>query len=275
MLCLFCDYLPTLCSLGCHLMFLGMIPVLWWYCPRLVPGRGVSLSATGSLFRCLLHSFVSCILGKTCLSGVSSRWCSVASAVSCRTWCPPSAGCMFVYSPLWGLWINRMIACQRKSLPKLFFLWMCSGGNCVSCKCVAISWIGWPSGVLWGGSPDLWPRSSCCIIRDIFPGVSRVRLPRRYIQKDADTSDEAILTVPWRGLDLFIVPNWFLCTDFSNDDTRIVLSPCGIMSRNFFFLPMCVSNVNHLSQFPYFLVAVSLVIPLVVLRMPIVKISRR
>ena len=28
---------------------------------------------------------------------------------------PLSVGCVFNYSPLWGLWSTRMIACQRKS----------------------------------------------------------------------------------------------------------------------------------------------------------------
>ena len=36
----------------------------------------------------------------------------------------------------------------------------------------------------------------------------------------------AALTVLWRILDLFVGPNWFLCTDDTNDDTRVFLSPC-------------------------------------------------
>ena len=58
MLLLFCDFLPTPCSLGCRLMFLGKIPVLWWYWPRLAPCIGVTPYPTGSLFPFWPHSSV-------------------------------------------------------------------------------------------------------------------------------------------------------------------------------------------------------------------------
>ena len=85
----------------------------------------------------------------------------------------------------------------------------------------------------------------------------------------------AALAVIWRILDFFVVPNLFICTDAANDNTKIVLFSCGIPYRNLFFMPMCVRNVHHLYQLPDCLVAVDLVIPLVMLRMSLVEISRR
>ena len=82
------------------------------------------------------------------------------------------------------------------------------------------------------------------------------------------------MTVPWRSLDLFVVPNWFLCTDTANDDT-IFFPPYGIPSRDLFSVPVCVRNVHHMYQFPDYLVVVAMVIPSVMLRMPLVTISRR
>ena len=66
---------------------------------------------------------------------------------------------------------------------------------------------------LWhflGWSTDLYTRSCFCRIRDIFTDASRVRSPQRCIYKDVDTPNTAALLVPWRILDLFVVPNWFL-----------------------------------------------------------------
>ena len=85
----------------------------------------------------------------------------------------------------------------------------------------------------------------------------------------------ADLTVSWRSLGLRVVLNWFLRTDAANDDTRIILYTCGITYRNFSVMPVCARNVHHLSQFPDCLFVVDLAIPLVVLRMMLVKISKR
>ena len=93
--------------------------------------------------------------------------------------------------------------------------------------------------------------------------------------KDVDISDTEDLTVPWSSLGLYVAPHWLLCTDAANDDTRIVFSSCGITLNNLFVMPVCVSNVHHISQLPDFLVAASLVITLVMLRMLLVKIYRR
>ena len=90
--------------------------------------------------------------GNTFMLGVWSRCCEVAHAIYCRTWCLPSAGCVFVYSPLWGLWSTSIIACQ-KILSWLVVLWMWSGGSAVSCKYGTLAWMGWLSVVSWGGGP--------------------------------------------------------------------------------------------------------------------------
>ena len=92
---------------------------------------------------------------------------------------------------------------------------------------------------------------------------------------DIDTSDTSYLMVSWRCLGLCVVSNWFLFTDAANDDTRIVFSLFGIPSMNFSVMPVCVRNVHHCSQLPDCLVVVALAIPLVVLRILLVKIPRR
>ena len=69
--------------------------------------------------------------------------------------------------------------------------------------------------------------------------------------------------------------DFFLCTDAANYDTMIVLSPCGIPYINVFVMPVCAMNMHHISQFIGCLVAVDLTINPVVLRILLVKISRR
>ena len=51
----------------------------------------------------------------TFLTNVCGRCCVLYCVVSCRNWFPPSIGCVFVYSTLWGLQSNPMINLQRKS----------------------------------------------------------------------------------------------------------------------------------------------------------------
>ena len=126
-----------------------------------------------------------------------------------------------------------------------------------------------------GGSTDFYPHTFICRIRYLCSDVSRARSPQRCVRKDVDTSNTAALTVLWKSLDLLVAPNWFLYTDTVNDYTRIFLYSCGIPSNNLFLMPVCVSNVHHLSQLPCCLVVLTLYIPLVVLRMPLVIISRR
>ena len=91
--------------------------------------------------------------------------------------------------------------------------------------------------------------------------MSRVRSIQRCIRKDAYKSVTADSNVPWRSLDIFIVPNWFLYTDAVNEDIRIVLSPYGIPSINLFLMPACVRNLHHHSQWLELLVEVALDIP--------------
>ena len=103
----------------------------------------------------------------------------------------------------------------------------------------------------------------------------RVGLPQRFFQKGAYISNVVALTVFGRSLDFLVAPNWFLCTDATNYNTRIFLYPCGIPSRNLFSVPVYVRNLQYLSQLPDCLVQVDLAIPLVVLIIPLVTISRR
>ena len=102
----------------------------------------------------------------------------------------------------------------------------------VSCRCGKPSWLGWPSGDLWR-VPQLFVPVNVFRLRDLYPDAYRVGSPQRCVQKDIDTSDTSDLTVLWRSFGLHVAPNWFLCTDSVNDDTRIVFFPCGIPSRNF------------------------------------------
>ena len=83
------------------------------------------------------------------------------------------------------------------------------------------------------------------------------------------------LTVPWKSMALFFVPNWFPHNNAENSDTRVVLDPCWIMLRNFSSIPAHMSNMHHLSWFTYWLVAVDLEIPLVMSMIMLATIYRR
>ena len=54
------------------------------------------------------------------------------------------------------------------------------------------------------------------------------------VWKDVDTFNMATFMVSWRSLVVRVAPNWFICTDAANDDTRIIFSSCGVTSRIFF-----------------------------------------
>ena len=82
----------------------------------------------------------------------------------------------------------------------------------------------------------------------------------------------AALTFPRRSLDFFVVPNLFFCTYFANDDTVIVLYPCGITYRNLILVHVCEINVPHIYRFPYCLVKVALEITSAMSRMTLVTI---
>ena len=52
--------------------------------------------------------------------------------------------------------------------------------------------------------------------------------------------------------------NWFFYTDASKEETRVVLSSCGILPRNLYATPEWVRKIHHQSQFPYCLSVVNL-----------------
>ena len=56
--------------------------------------------------------------------------------------------------------------------------------------------------------------------------------------------------MPWRSVAIFVLKNWFLCTDATNDDAIVVLATCWSLSNNIYSTPACVRNVQNLSQFP-------------------------
>ena len=69
--------------------------------------------------------------------------------------------------------------------------------------------------------------------------------------------------------------NWFRRTEAENDDIRIVFCACGIPPRNLSAIPECLRNVHHLYQFPDYLVAVALAMPLEASRLTLAMISSR
>ena len=121
--------------------------------------------------------------------------------------------------------------------------------------------MGCPYGASCGGGRGytyFYPCSFRCRLMDLCLDASRVGSPQRCVRKDVDTSDNAAMTVPWRILGLCVAPKWFICTDAMNDEKIILFSLYGIPSSNLFVMPVCVSNVHHLSQLPLCLVAVVL-----------------
>ena len=94
-------------------------------------------------------------------------------------------------------------------------------------------YIGWNEFLVFsGGSTDLHPCSFLWRIRSFFPDASRFSLLQRCVRKYADTSNAVALKFPWRKLDIFVVPNWFVYTDSADENTRIVLSDFGILYMN-------------------------------------------
>ena len=154
MLYLSWSFTPILCWLGTHLVSLGRTPVLWWYCPRFTTGRGVFLSATVSLPRYWHHSYVYVMSGTTCLLSVCGRCRGVAIIVSSRTWCLPSAGCVFLFSHL------GVVDYPHDIVPKKMDLVMSWNINLLGWEwCFLLMWITRLDGMafwfLVGGSTDL------------------------------------------------------------------------------------------------------------------------
>ena len=150
MLLMFCDFLPIMCSLGCHPMFLCMSSVLEWCRPRSVHGIGICLSSTGSLLSSWTHSYVSWMLRKPYLIGGSDGCCVLVFVVFCRIWYRPSEGYVFVLPPLWGSLSTRMTACRRKRRLIWVDRWPWSNGSSISCICASLYFLGLISGVKWG-----------------------------------------------------------------------------------------------------------------------------
>ena len=67
----------------------------------------------------------------------------------------------------------------------------------------------------------------------------------------------------------------FIFCSTANDETRVVLYPCIILSVNCSLSSDRVSNVHHLSQLTDFLLVVTLDIPSVVLMILLAIISKR
>ena len=69
----------------------------------------------------------------------------------------------------------------------------------------------------------------------------------------------ADLTVTYRSVCFFVVPNYFLCTDIENDDMMTVLCSFGISPKEFSVMLEFVRNIHHVSQLLDCLTAVALV----------------
>ena len=70
-----------------------------------------------------------------------------------------------------------------------------------------------------------------------YPYIIQFKVRILVFSQDADTSNVADLTVPWKIICFLVVPNWFLCTEVVNDDTRIFLCYCGVSPRNLSAVP--------------------------------------
>ena len=156
---------------------------------------------------------------------------------------------MFISIPLWGPSSTHMPACLRKRRLQRVYQWPCSNEITVYCIC-STSLAGIDLWCLVGDKVICIPLNFLCKIRYFCAFVSRIRSPRRDVWKDSDTSATSALTVLWRSLNLFVVPNWFLRTDTANYDTSVVLDLCWSPSRNLYLTPTCVRNVYHIFQLP-------------------------
>ena len=184
-LLLFCYFLPTPCSLGCHMMFLGASPVLIWCPPIYLVDIGICLSATGSLLRSWPQSSVSWRLVILFPLGGCDHFCVCVCGVFCRIWCCPSVRCVFVSLPLWGSPSTCMIACQRRRR----LIWVdqcpCSNGSAVYCICASRARTVFIPGVWWGGTVICHPLVASVIL-GIFDllrlGLGRSEDPFRIMQ---------------------------------------------------------------------------------------------
>ena len=97
---LFCDAPPRLCSLVCHVLFLGIIPAWWRFWPICAPVRGFWLSVISSLWHFWL-SFSECgTLGIPYQTDVGSHCHVEVHGVFCIIVYTLFEGCTCVCSPL-------------------------------------------------------------------------------------------------------------------------------------------------------------------------------
>ena len=97
---LFCDDPPRPCSLVCHVLFLSMIPVWWWFPPRCAPGRGLCFSAIASLWHFWIHFSQCGTLGITYCPNVGSRCHVEVHGIFFRIVYTLFGGCVYVCSTL-------------------------------------------------------------------------------------------------------------------------------------------------------------------------------
>ena len=112
-------------------------------------------------------------------------------------------------------------------------------------------------------------------MRDFWTNFSKDGSRQKIIQEDSDTYDMAFLTVTWRSFALFVVLNFFCCTDSAKYDTSMVFYYCCISSRSFSLMSECARNVHHQYQLTDFLDILALENFLVVSRMLLATISTR
>ena len=89
---LFFEALPRPCSLVCHVLFLSMSPVGWWFPPRCAPDRGLWLSATVSLWRFWPRFSVCRILGRPYQLDGGSHCLGKVIFIFCKNVYPLSEG---------------------------------------------------------------------------------------------------------------------------------------------------------------------------------------
>ena len=98
---LFCDFLPRPCSLLCHVLFLGISTVWWWFTPRFAPGRCLCLSAIVSLWH-FWHRFYVCGMSGIPYRPDGGSYCNVeVHGVFYKMVYTLSEGCVWICSPLW------------------------------------------------------------------------------------------------------------------------------------------------------------------------------
>ena len=97
---LFFEAIPRPCSLVCHVLFLIISPVGWWFPPRCAPGRGLWPSAIVSLWHFWIHFSVWGMSERPYELDGGSHCHEKVLCVLCKNVYPLSEGCLCVYPPL-------------------------------------------------------------------------------------------------------------------------------------------------------------------------------